>query len=496
MSRPILVTFVGSNDPYYTEGHEDGRLKGPVLSVLDARVFARVVLLSRSHRHEEAERTRSAIARLHPKLPVAARAIELADSTQHAEILGQLRPLFSDLVREADGQTLHISLLSCPPEVHACLVLIVTAGEVPARLLNFRRTVHDGLAGARQLRELDWSKPLARLTPETLALLGTKRDRWDDAELQAPDHAAPRHYFTPRTMEQAVHLSRHGAPLLVQGEPGTQKQIFAALLHQLGPRHDRPLIIFNCAAVAGAIFEAVLFGEESREAEGKLRQADGGTLVLIKCQHLPAEVMLALLKAADAGHYYVGRSRSPVRMSCRLIFTSDRDLEAEVRLARFPAEAWERLKLNAVTLPPLREHAADIALLAHDELDRLNRTLPRPRRFSSGALAKLESHSWPSNISELRRVVEHAVVQAEGSTIQETDIALDLGLNMANVITVSPPRIRQGFSLEDYLRAVKFDLVRAVLRKTGGNQSEAARLLGVTPQAVSKYVTSLSTRRP
>lgn len=494
MPRPVLVSFVGSNDPYHTEEAEDGRRKGPVLSILDVRSFSRVVLIGRTHRREEVERTRAAVARLYPKLPVAVRTIELADSTQHAEILGQLRPLLADLLREADGQPLQISLLSCPPEVHACLVLIVAAGEVPARLLNFRRTVHDGLAGPRQLRELDWSKPLARLTPDTLALLATKRDRWDDADLQAPDHLVPRHYFTPRTMEQAMHLSRHDAPVLVCGEPGTQKQLFAALLHQLAPRHNGPLIILNCASLAGSICEAVLFGEDSREADGKLRQADGGTLVLIKCQHLPARALLELLNAAADGHYYIGRGRTPVRMNCRLVFTTDRDLEAEVRLARFPSEAWERLKLNTVTLPPLREHPADIALLAHDELERLNRTLPRPRRFSSGALAKLESHSWPSNISELRRVVEHAVVQAEQATIQETDIALDLGLNMANVFNVSPPRIRQGFSLEDYLRAVKYDLVRAVLRKTGGNQSEAARLLGVTPQAVSKYMAAVSGR--
>ncbi len=152
--------------------------------------------------------------------------------------------------------------------------------------------------------------------------------------------------------------------------------------------------------------------------------------------------------------------------------------------------------MNTVSLLPLREHPADIALLAHDELERLNRTLPRPKRFASGALAKLESHAWPSNISELRRVIEHAVVQSEQPTIQAADIALDLALNMANVFNPAAPRIREGFSLEDYLRTVKYELVRSVLRKTGNNQSEAARLLGVTPQAVSKYMLALRPGNP
>ena len=130
-------------------------------------------------------------------------------------------------------------------------------------------------------------------------------------------------------------------------------------------------------------------------------------------------------------------------------------------------------------------------LLAREELARLNRTLPRPRRFSDAALAKLESHSWPSNVSELRRVVEHAVANTDQPTLRPEDLEFDLAVNMANVFTTPAPRIREGFSIEDYLRTVKHELVRSALRKTRGNQSHAARLLGLTPQAVSKLMKSV-----
>ncbi len=315
MPRRTLLTFAGALDPYFREAHEDGRQKGPVLSILASRNFDRVVLAGRPHRHEELERTASAIRQLHPKLQIELRRLDAADTTNHSEILSQLRPLLAGVRQEHPDDTYFISLLSCPPEIHACLVLMVAAGEFPARLLNFRRTVHDGLAGPRLLRELDWSEPLARVDPARLAQISARRDRWDDAEQQGPGSLVPRHYFTVRSVEQALQLCRHDAPLLVQGEPGTQKQLYAALIHQLGARQNGPLIIFNCATLPPALFEAVFFGEDDRDNEGKLHQAASGTLVLIKCQHIPGPLLERLLHAAADGHYYpAGRGRTPVRM--------------------------------------------------------------------------------------------------------------------------------------------------------------------------------------
>jgi DNA-binding NtrC family response regulator len=240
--------------------------------------------------------------------------------------------------------------------------------------------------------------------------------------------------------------------------------------------------------VPADLFETVLLGEEGDGGDGKLRQADGGTLVLIKAQQLPAPLLARLLKAVDDGHYFRARGRTPVKVNVRLILTTERDFEEEVRLGHLPVEIWRRLRTALITLPPLRERPGDVLRLAKDELERLNRTLPRPKRFSPAALAKLESHRWPSNVSELRRVVEHAVLTAEEPEIQPEDLDFELAVNLANVFTAAVPRLREGFSMMDYLRAMKLELVRGALRKTGGNQSKAARLLGLTPQAVSQIL--------
>lgn len=487
MSRKTLLTFVGLRDPYYHDPHDDGRLKGPVLTVLDERSFDRVVLLGRLHREDHLERTRQALQELHPKLRIEVQAVQMADSTYHPDILAELRRILAQLRREAPADDYSISLVAGTPEIHACWVLLVTAGEFPARLLNFRRTVHNRLAGPRKLRELDWSEPLAAISPETLGLLAARRERMDDSELQSPAATVPRHYFSRRSLEQAVLLSRHDSPVLICGEPGTQKHYMAALIHQLGNRQSGPLLILNCATLPTQLVETVLFGEPGEEENGKLRQASGGTLVLLKIQQVPGAVLLRLLKAIDDGHYYT-RSRAPVRANVRLIGTTDRDLESDVRLEHFPAAVWQRLQSGLIRLPPLRERRGDIALLAREELERLNRTIPRPKRFALTALVRLENHPWPSNVSELRRVVEQAVVNAEQTVIQAGDVELDLAVNLANVFTPAAPRIRDGFSMQDYLRSVKHELVRSALAKTNNNQSEAARLLGITPQAVSKYL--------
>ena len=494
MARQTLITFVGLRDPYAHDPNEDGRHKGPVLTVVDERNFGRVILLVRPHRGDHGERTRQALRELYPRLLVQVIALELGDATHHPEILAKLRRVLARVRRDAPDDEWSVSLISGTPEIHACWVLLAVAGEFSAKLLNFRRTVHNGIAGPPIVRELDWGEPLATLRPETLALLSTRRDRWDDVDQQGAAHATPRYYFSRATLELAVNLSRHPAPLLVKGEPGTQKHLFASLVHQFSSRASGPLLIFNCATVPVDLFEAVLLGEEGDGGDGKLGQADGGTLVLIKAQQLPAPLLTQLLKAVDEGHYFRAQGRMPVKVNVRLILTTERDFEEEVRLGHLPAEIWRRLRTALITLPPLRERPGDVLRLAKDELERLNRTLPRPKRFSPAALAKLESHGWPSNVSELRRVVEHAVLTAEQPAIQPEDLNFELAVNLANVFTAAVPRLREGFSMMDYLRAMKLELVRGALRKMGGNQSKAARLLGLTPQAVSQLLRQAKAR--
>jgi len=497
MSRRTLVTFVSWRDPHHHTAHDDGRTHGPVLALLAERRFDRVILLSRPHRHEHAERTRAAVHEAHPELAIEVRPVEIPDSTHHPQILVELRKVWAAIQAGAPDDDFSVSLLAGTPEIHACWLLLHVAGECRARLLNHRRSSHNGLAGPRLLREVDWEAPLATISPESLRLLSGRAAHDADPSLQDPASTVPRHFFSRRTLDQAVQLARHRTPVMISGEPGTQKHYLAALLHQIGPHYSGPLVIFNCATLPETLFDSVIFGDPGDETSGKLRAAEDGTLVLLKVQRVPGSVLLRLVKAIDDGYYYAAHSSRPTKIKVRLIGTTDVDLDDEVRRGRFPAEAWQRFQASHVWLPPLRERVADIAPLVHEELERANRGLPRPKRLSPAALSKLENHRWPANVSELQRVVEQAVLNAEAPTIQPDDIELGLGVNLANVFTPAAPRLRAGFSLGAYLRAVKQGVIRSALAKTDGNQSEAARLLGLTPQAVSKLLRAVKNpRRP
>jgi hypothetical protein len=136
MSRRTLVSFVGLRDPFYHDVHDDGPMKGPLLTVLDERRYDRVILLGRTHRQDQLDRTSAALRTLHPKLPVEVRMLHLSDSTYHPEILSELRRVLSQLRRDTPKDDYSISLLSGPAEIHACWVLLAASGEFPARLLE------------------------------------------------------------------------------------------------------------------------------------------------------------------------------------------------------------------------------------------------------------------------------------------------------------------------------------------------------------------------
>jgi DNA-binding NtrC family response regulator len=344
------------------------------------------------------------------------------------------------------------------------------------------------------LREVRWRDSSAMLDTGTQALLSDQRSGlYEEAAIIQAGQSSER-IFTPRSMEAAALLAKTNVPVLIQAEPGTQKTLFAGLLHQLS-RRDGPLVIFNCGTVPPDLAAVALFGEAEPggRVPGKLQLAEGGTLVLMKFQKLAEDLQLALLRAAEDGEITPVRSKVSERFNVRICVTTDLDLANEVTCGRMNAEVFRRLRAGLVRLPTLRERSHDLPHLIRDELERANRRQPRPKRLSAAALTVLESHHWPSNLSELRRVIEQAFVNSDASTIEPEDIEFDLSTNLDNHFNLAPPRIRKGFSIENYLRNVKHELVQIALRKSHGNQSEAARMLGVTPQAVNKF---LRTARP
>ena len=299
--------------------------------------------------------------------------------------------------------------------------------------------------------------------------------------------------------------ARHSdAPVLLLGESGTGKEMFAAMLHKLSHRCDGPYIALNCAAIPEQLLESELFGHEKgsftgahRNKKGKLQQAEGGTLFLDEIGDLQLDLQTKLLRVLqDRQVEPVGGDR-PVAVDFRIVTATHINLKRAVEQGRFRLDLFFRLNVLPVYLPPLRERRSDIPLLADHFLARYQAMYRRHVSFSAGVMERLQAFYWQGNIRQLQNVVERAVLQAEGSLITEGQIDAMLteeaGLGTPHAVDAETPVTAAGPAPPPAARAETpryrpYERVEAgqrarlleALRQTGGNQTHAARLLGMT----------------
>ncbi len=274
------------------------------------------------------------------------------------------------------------------------------------------------------------------------------------------------------------------ATTLIQGESGTGKELLARAIHQQSRRAAGPFVTINCAALPENLAESELFGHRrgaftgaTADQRGRIQAAHGGTLFLDEVGELPLGIQAKLLRFLEGGEVQpVGQPR-PERVDVRVVAATNRDLFAEVQAGRFREDLFYRLNVVPLLLPPLRERGRDLELLVQRLTARLamSHRLDAPR-YSLGALEALQRYRWPGNVRELRNVCERMVILFPGRTIQAE--------NLPGEIRHSQPGVQEGdFVLPEagvHLDSLERDLIRQALERTHGNQSRAARLLGLT----------------
>ncbi len=274
------------------------------------------------------------------------------------------------------------------------------------------------------------------------------------------------------------------ATTLIQGESGTGKELLAQAIHAQSRRADAPFVTINCAALPENLAESELFGHRrgaftgaTGDQPGRIQAAHGGTLFLDEVGELPPGIQAKLLRFLEGGEVQpIGQPR-PEKVDVRVIAATNRDLFAEVRAGRFRADLFYRLNVVPLQLPPLRERGRDLELLVTRLTARLamEHRLDAPR-YSVGAMEALQRYRWPGNVRELRNVCERMVILFPGQTIQAGNLP-------AEIRQSDPEREKGGFVLPDtgvHLDTLEQDLIRQALQRTRGNQSKAARLLGLT----------------
>jgi two-component system response regulator AtoC len=296
-----------------------------------------------------------------------------------------------------------------------------------------------------------------------------------------------------------------GSPLtvLILGETGVGKEILAETIHRRSPRAAAPFLRLNCAALSESLLESELFGHEAgaftgaiRAKSGLLQSAENGTVFLDEVGELPLGFQVKLLRVLEDRKVTRVGGLKPFKIDLRFVAATNRDLEAEVKRGTFRQDLFFRLNGITLVVPPLRDRPGEIRGLAEMFIlrasDQLGRSAPR---LSPGALARLERHTWPGNIRELRNVIERAVVLCPGGELTEEHLPA-AGDAPARVPTPLPPTGESAAPLRGEIEALERQRILDMLARCGGNQTEAARQLGISRRTMVSRLGDYGVPRP
>jgi DNA-binding NtrC family response regulator len=283
-------------------------------------------------------------------------------------------------------------------------------------------------------------------------------------------------------------IARAPSPVMIEGESGSGKGVFAKLIHNRSPRARAPFVDLNCAGLSKELLESELFGHERgaftnamATKQGLFEIASDGTLFLDEIAEMEITVQARLLKAIEEKRFRrVGGVRD-LTTNFRLIAATNRDLGQEVAAGRFRADLYYRLNVVKVRIPPLRDRFQDLPLLVDVILRPLAKEMGRPiPSVSPRALKKLEKYPWPGNVRELRNVLERAMLTMSGKEIRSDDLLLESAAPPVAASGGMPANDWEIRPLEDVLN----DYVAASVEATGGNVRKAARQLQISPSTL------------
>ncbi len=286
------------------------------------------------------------------------------------------------------------------------------------------------------------------------------------------------------------------ASVLVTGESGTGKEMVASAIHFNSGRRTKPYIRVSCASLPESLIESELFGYErgaftgaSERRIGRFEAASGGTLFLDEIGELPLGFQVKLLRVLQERQIERLGSNRPIDVDVRIVSASLRPLEEEIRAGRFREDLYFRVNTVAIRLPPLRERAEDIPLLAQSFLQEFAEG--RGRRidgFTDEAMARLEAHQWPGNVRELRNVVERAVLFSSGDMISASDLPSGLRGPSRGVSAETRHHV---VPLHSAVQRAEIEAIEAALAATDGRRAEAAELLGISRKTLWEKIKTL-----
>ena len=285
-----------------------------------------------------------------------------------------------------------------------------------------------------------------------------------------------------------VRVAPTRATVLLAGESGVGKDMIARAIHQHSPRKDRPFVKINCTAIPENLMESELFGYEKGaftganiSKPGKFEQANTGTVMLDEIGDVPASVQVKLLRILQEREFERLGSNKTQQTDVRVIAATNVDLRAALEQGTFREDLYYRLNVVPMNIPPLRERKEDIPYLVDYFVKKFG------GEISEGALDRLVSYHWPGNVRELENVIERSILLAKGPRVEADDIKIESGIGRARPAFTTEAFLPEGLTLDQYEQSI----IREALKRANGNKSQAARLLGLTRNALRYRLTQM-----
>lgn len=520
-NKDVLLTFTGFHDPYSLGLIDDDEQPGPILTLTGEKRFSRIVLFATPRTTESTAATRKALLERQKGLVVEIRPLALDDPTDYTAITQLLRQHLSEVQSSLPDHTFFVSVASGTPQMHACWVVLLRDGVFPAQILHVRppRFV---TADRPLVTLIDLTKSLPAPDKSFRSTLSESKARHEMSTPFAEDLASRRDIVPVDMPHARLEIARQklnivgdhpkmrevlervemAAPtdmnVLILGETGTGKELIALLIHELSERAGRPFVPLNCGAISKDLIESTLFGHAKgaftgaiHNHAGKFEEANGGTLFLDELGELLPETQVKLLRVIEDGIVHPVGAKTSKKVDVRVVAATNQDLQQSVAQGTFRGDLYYRLNTVRLDIPPLRDRTTDIPKIALFLLDDINKMLRRPKRLSREALVHLTKYPWRGNVRELRNVLTQSAMFCIKDVIDEDKLLYGDKTTNSKLLG-SLPEPEEGFDINTYLNSIRKHLFERAISIAGGNQSKAGRLLGVSAQAVNKFVNEMN----
>jgi two-component system response regulator FlrC len=302
-------------------------------------------------------------------------------------------------------------------------------------------------------------------------------------------------------LQLAKRVAETDSTVLICGESGTGKEVLARYVHQQSKRSQQPFVAINCAAIPENMLEGMLFGHEKgaftgayNSAPGKFEQANGGTLLLDEISEMDIGLQAKILRVIQEREVERLGGRKTIDLDVRIIATTNRQLEEEVKAGRFREDLYYRLSVFPLQWLPLRERSKDIVPLAQKLLKMHTTKMGRtPVDLDHTAVHALASHNWPGNVRELDNVMQRALIMQPGTVISDFHLRLDpfnnqpINIGLAPSLNVTESSDSHSVNhnvLEDDLQRREFEIIVDTLKSEGGSRKNTAEKLGISPRTL------------